>query len=66
MARPQKTRKQSEMLRVRVLPEIAKLIEDAAKHAARRQGTGTVSDWVRVALKKAAESELGIGSAISN
>lgn len=58
MARPKIERAHSQMLRVRVLPELDALIRQAAEHAAARRGTGTVSDWIRATLKTAAEREL--------
>ena len=47
------------MLRVRTTPEVRELIERAAESAAKRRGTGTVSDWVRETLVAAARQELG-------
>jgi len=53
------SRTHSDMLRVRTTPEVRELIERAAESAAKRRGTGTVSDWVRETLVAAARQELG-------
>lgn len=59
MAKLDEGRTHSDMLRVRVTPEVRELIERAADSAAKRRGTGTVSDWVRESLVAAAREELG-------
>jgi len=55
----EENRTHSDMIRVRTTPEVRELIERAAESAAKRRGTGTVSDWVREALVSAARQELG-------
>lgn len=55
----EESRTHSDMLRVRTTPEVRELIERAAASAAKRRGTGTVSDWVRETLVAAARRELG-------
>ena len=59
MAKLDEGRTHSSMIRVRVAPDVRELIERAAESAAKRRGTGTVSDWVREALVAAARQELG-------
>lgn len=59
MAKLDEGRHHSSMIRVRVAPEVRELIERAAESAAKRRGTGTVSDWVRESLVRAAREELG-------
>ena len=55
----EESRTHSDMIRVRTTPEVRQLIERAAESAAKRRGTGTVSDWVRETLVAAARQELG-------
>jgi uncharacterized protein (DUF1778 family) len=55
----EENRTHSDMIRVRTTPEVRELIERAAESAAKRRGTGTVSDWVRETLVAAARQELG-------
>lgn len=45
-------------IRVRFLPEHDALIREAAEHALRRKGSGTLSDWIREMLVAAARREL--------
>jgi len=45
-------------IRVRFLPEHDALIREAAEHALRRKGSGTLSDWIRETLVAAARREL--------
>lgn len=59
MAKQPENRTHSDMLRVRVTPEVRELIERAAESSAKRRGTGTVSDWVRETLVAGARQELG-------
>jgi hypothetical protein len=59
--RPKQERTHSVMLRVRVTPEVDELIRTAAKSAARRKGSGDLSDWIRLTLVAAAKEELGRG-----
>lgn len=59
MAKLDEGRTHGSMIRVRTTPEVRELIERAAESAAKRRGTGTVSDWVRESLVKAAREELG-------
>lgn len=59
MPKQDESRVHSDMLRVRVSPEVREMIERAAASAAKRRGTGTVSDWIRENLVTAAREELG-------
>ena len=45
-------------IRVRFLPGEDALIREAAEHALRRKGSGTLSDWIRETLVAAARREL--------
>jgi uncharacterized protein (DUF1778 family) len=62
MARPKEERAHEASIRVRLLPEHDALIREAADHALRRKGTGTLSDWIRETLVAAARKELKKGA----
>lgn len=57
--RPPKERTFDTDVRARVFQEQKELIHRAAKHSAARRGTGTISDWIRETLIRAAREELG-------